>query len=238
MKHILILILGTVLVSIGLTACHDDESYAEQKEKERKVVGAFLKRSPLLLLGHDDDTLLNIPGINVISQEQFEAQDSMTDVSKNEFVLFSNTGIYMQIVRKGPGERLKHGEQTRVMTRYWEYNILADSLQSTDLTPYWIATPGILDVSNQYGTISASFNTEINGGGAMYLLYGVPNNNSKSVPSGWVVPLSYINLGRQKADDEGIALVRLIVPHGQGTADATSNVYPCFYEISYQRLRE
>ena len=67
----------------------------------------------------------------------------------------------------------------------------------------------------------------------MYMVY-----NKTSVPSGWIVPLSYVNLGRQVSADEGIAKVRLIVPHSQGQTDATSNVYPCFYEITYQEMRE
>lgn len=233
MKNIVTLTLAILLVGAAISSCDDEETYAEQKEKERKAVSAFLNRNPLLLLGVDDDTLLSTPKITVITQTQFEAQDSMTDVSKNEYVLFNSSGIYMQIVRKGPGERIKHGESKRVLCRYWEYNILGDSLQTTNMTPFWATNPEILDVSNNSGTISASFNTSINGGGAMYMVY-----NETTVPNGWILPMSYINLGRQTTADEGIALVRLIVPHSQGTSNATNNVYPCMYEISYQAMRD
>ena len=61
------------------------------------------------------------------------------------------------------------------------------------------------------------------------------HGTSTSVPSGWLVPLNYINVGRPEKDDDEIAKVRLIVPHSQGTADATSNVIPCYYEITYER---
>lgn len=233
MKKLLTLMLGIVLMGTALTSCNDDETYADQKEKERKAISAFLARDPLLLLGADDDTLLNTPKINVITEEQFVAQDSMTDVSKNEYVLFPSTGIYMQIVRKGVGEKIKHGERKRILCRYWEYNILADSLQTTDQVPYFIPTPAILDVSNNSGSISASFNTDINGGGAMYVVYG-----ETTVPAGWLMPLTYINVGRQTTADEGIAMVRLIVPHSQGTDNAANSVYPCFYEIKYQEMRD
>ena len=231
MRNLTLLLLG-ILLAGAISSCKDDESYAEQKEKERKAVAAFLKRDPLVLYGANDEVLLNTSKINVISQEKFEAQDSLTDVSKNEYVFFGNTGIYMQIVRKGEGAKLKHGETKRVICRYWEYNIIGDTLQSTDRTPYWATNPEILDVSNNSGTITASFNTSINNGGAMYMIYG-----STSVPSGWIVPLTYVNLGRYTSSD-AIALVRMIVPHSQGTANATSNVYPCFYEISYQEMRD
>ena len=49
------------------------------------------------------------------------------------------------------------------------------------------------------------------------------------------MPFNYINVGRPEKDDDEIAKVKLIVPHSQGTADATSNVVPCYYEITYER---
>ncbi len=233
MKKLTYILLACVLMGGILSACHDDESYADQKEKERKAVNAFISRDPLVILNASGDTLLNTGRINVISQQQFEQQDSMTDVEKNEYVLFGGTGIYMQIVRKGPGEKIQHGESKRVLCRYWEFNILGDSVQTANNVLYWATNPEILDLNNNSGTITASFNTEINGGGAMYMTY-----KSTSVPEGWIVPLSYINIGRQKAEDDGIAKVRVIVPHGSGHTDATSNVYPCFYEITYQEMRD
>ena len=107
-----------------------------------------------------------------------------------------------------------------------------DSVQTTNNSAYWQTNPDIMDVTNTYGTFTASFNTSVNGGGAMYQYYG-----SKAVPAGWLVPLTYINIGRQVSEDEEIAKVRLIVPHSQGHSDASSNVYPCFYEITYQEMR-
>jgi hypothetical protein len=102
----------------------------------------------------------------------------------------------------------------------------------SDVT-YWHAYPDVIDVTNTSGTFTASFNTTVNPGGAMYQVYG-----NTSVPSGWLTPLTYINLGRQLTSDEGIAKVRLIVPHSEGHTSATTNVYPCFYEILYQEMRE
>ena len=60
-------------------------------------------------------------------------------------------------------------------------------------------------------------------------------HSSSSVPSGWLVPMNYINIGRPENENEEIAYVKLIVPHSQGTADASSSVYPCYYEITYVR---
>lgn len=219
-------------VFLSLASCSDEETYAEQKEKESKAIRSFLKRD-ICILGQDGDTVCNVGKINVIEEKQFYAQDSMTNVEKNEYVLFKGTGVYMQIIRKGPGQKLAKGETKRVICRFIEYNILGDSLQLRNDVLYWHTNPEILDVENNSGTITASFNTSINGGGAMYLIY-----SNTSVPSGWIVPLSYVNIGRQKTPDEGIAKVRLIVPHSQGTTDATTAVYPCFYEITYQEMRD
>lgn len=237
MKKLIYMVVAILFCGMAFQACKDDETYAEQKEKEREAIAYFLGRSPLVLANSQGDTLLNISKINVISEEQFEAQDSMTDVSKNEFVLFRNTGIYMQIVRKGVGERIKDGESKRIVSRYWEWNILGDSMQTSDMVPYYATNPEIMNVTNNSGTISASFNTEVNGGGAMYLTYK-GNDGVLAVPSGWLLPLTYVNVGRQKTPDEGIAKVRIIVPHTSGHNYATTNVYPCFYEITYQEMRE
>lgn len=206
----------------GLQSCNDDETYAEKREKERDAISSFLRRDVAITL--NGDTLVDVGLINVISEDQFYRQDSMTNVANNEYVLFENTGIYMQIVRRGTGSKLLSGQTKSIICRYVEYNILTDAVQSNSSTAY----PDIMDVTNTYGTFKGSFNTTINGGGVMYNYYG-----SKAVPAGWLVPLTYICIGRQ-IDEREIAKVRLIVPHTQGHSDASSNVYPCFYEITYQ----
>lgn len=196
-------------------------------------MAAFLARDPMVLRNAVGDTMLYTKRIKVISEAEFYAQDSTTNVEENEYVLFGSSGIYMQIVRKGAGERIGNGETKRLVCRYYEYNILGDSLQTANNVLYWSTTPDIIDVSNNSGTITASFNTTVNGGGAMYQIY-----KNVSVPNGWLVPLNYVKVGRQTSPDEGIAKVRLIVPHSEGQNDATTNVYPCFYEITYQEMRD
>ena len=230
-KYICILL--TLLAgTLCLSSCSDDDTYADQKKRERKVIESFLKRD-MAILDEEGDTICHVGKINPITEAQFYAQDSTTNLEKNEYVLFSGTGLYMQIVREGVGEKLKSGDRKRILCRFIEYNILGDSLQLRDDVPFWHTNPEILDVSNNAGSFNASFNTPINGGGAMYLTYKDVN-----VPTGWVKPLSFIRLGRQVNYDEGIAKVRLIVPHSEGTSNATSNVYPCFYEITYQEMRD
>lgn len=226
--YMLLLLAGT---GWGLQSCDDGETYAEQRERERDAISAFLDRDVVIRSG-DGEELIHVGKINTISEGQFYAQDSTTNLERNEYVVFENTGVYMQIVRKGAGEKLKNGQQKRIICRYTEFNILRDSVQTTNNTAYWLTNPDIMDVTNTYGTFTGSFNTSVNGGGAMYQYYG-----STAVPSGWLVPFTYINVGRQLTSDEGIAKVRLIVPHSQGHSDASANVYPCFYEITYLEMR-
>ena len=232
-----------LLMALGaiLTACNNDETYAEKKEKERDAIASFIRRDAAIM--YEGDTVMHVGTIDVISEDQFHAQDSMTRVEfhydsdgrlvydRNEYVLFGS-GVYMQILRKGVGEKLESGRSKRVIARYFEYNILADSIQTRNDILYFSTTPDIIDISNSYGTFTATFSTD-NGGGAMYRFY-----NSTSVPSGWLVPFTYIRLGRQVNENDEIAKVRLIVPHSQGHSQANQNVYPCFYEITFQQMRD
>lgn len=228
-KHLIYYYIAAVVVVLSTIACKDTESYAEQKEKERKAINSFLNRDAVVV-NSVGDTLIHVGHINVITEDQFLAQDSTTDLEKNEYVLFGGTGVYMQIVRKGTGGKLESGQSKRIITRYTEFNILSDSVLTSNDILYFSTTPDIMDVTNSYGTFTASFNLE-NGGGAMYRAYG-----STEVPGGWLVPLTYVRIGRQTSP-EGIAKVRLIVPHTQGQSYARESVYPCFYEITYQETR-
>lgn len=227
-----LLLFCTILCAVAFVfdSCKKDETYAKQKSKERDAINTFIKTGPTLYDGEGTVLLQNPMPIQVIDEIQFENQGYTTDVSLNQYVLFPNTGIYMQIVRQGVGEKIKPGESKNIICRYWEYNLLTGSLLTTNRVPFFAQSPDVMNVSNNSGTISASFDS--NYAGAMYMAY-----NSLQVPKGWVVPLSYVKVGRQKEDEDGIAKVRIIVPHTQGTDVATQGVYPCIYEITYLEMR-
>lgn len=195
-----------------LMSCDDTESYADQKKKERSAIRSYIAKE----------------NIKVITEKEFHEQDSTTDVSKNEYVLFETTGVYMQIIREGCGEKLKDGETATVICRFKEWNLLTDSLQlANNIENSSLNFPDLMSVKNTSGTFKASF---IQGSSVMYSIYG-----SGSVPAGWLAPLSYIKIGRPAKPGEEIAKVKLIVPHTQGHQYASSGVYPCLYEITYQR---
>lgn len=204
MKKFIPSLFAALVMGAAFQACDDTETYADMKEKEREAIDAYIKSE----------------GIKVISLDEFYAQDSTTDVSKNEYVLFKDNGVYMQIVRKGVGAPIADGERAELIARYYEVNIKEGDTLSGNL--YDASNPDLLTVENKGGTYSGSFTS-----GWMYSAYG------SSVPSGWLVPMPYLHIGRK----EPIAKVRLIVPHSEGQSTATSYVYPCFYEITYRKGR-
>jgi hypothetical protein len=222
-RTLLVALSGLVLLS----ACSDSDTYADRVKKERKQISSFLKTGAAIRLSDSNDTLAYFQGdIKVISEEEFYAHDSTTNVSKNEYVLFSGSGVYMQIVRKGSGTKIKDNDNLTVLTRYVEYNIASDSLQTTNRVQAYAAAPDAMNVTKTNGLFSGRFTS-----GLMLSQY-----QSSSVPTAWLIPLSFVNVGRQDSP-EGTALVRLIVPSSQGQSDASYNVYPCAYEISYERGR-
>ncbi len=208
-KYLPLLLFAIALLGIT-TSCNDQETYAEQKEYENSRINAYIAKH----------------NINPISEELFHSRGDSTSVEKNEYVLFANSGIYMQIVEKGCGQKLKNGESGDVLCRYSEWNINGDSLQTfNDGTFSKTLSYDKFTVRNVSGSFTATF------------VFGVMANTygSTQVPTGWLVPLTYINLGRPENENEKIARVKIIVPHNQGQAYATSNVYACFYDITYQR---
>lgn len=202
MKKIGYLFLSLFVLGLCFQSCDDSETYADLKKKERRQIQSFIEKH----------------NINVITESEFFAQDSTTDVSKNEYVLFNDNGVYMQIEKKGSGEKIKDKEWKEVLVRFWEVYI--ETGDTTSVSNKLERDPDVFMCRNTSGSFTASFTS-----GNMYSTYG------SSVPTGWLIPLSYINLGRIQSD---LAKVRIIVPHSAGHSDASSSVYPCYYEITYQ----
>ena len=201
---------------MSICSCRHHETYAEQKEKERSAINRYIADSV----------------VNVITEEEFVANGYKTDLSRNEFVLFESTGVYMQIVRHGCGEKIKDGETATVLCRFTERNLMTDSLQLSNEVLVWGSIVDKMTVKNTLGTFTASFDSSSS---LMYSAYG-QSSGSTAVPSGWLVPFTFINLGREMKGEE-VAKVKLIVPHSEGHLYASQNVTPYLYEITYQRGR-
>ena len=212
MKKSYLSLLLLMLVAL-FASCDHTETYAEQKDKERAAINQYIADRH----------------IEVISEKAFIANGYKTDVAKNEFVLFENTGVYMQIIREGCGEKLKDGETATVLCRFDEYNLLTDSLILSNRVLTYSSQVDKMSVKNTSGTFRGSF---VKGASLMFARY-----QSAAVPSGWLVPFTYIKIGRPESAGDEIARVKLIVPHTQGQQYAAESVYPCFYDITYERGR-
>ena len=157
-------------------------------------------------------------GINVISYDEF-IKDTITDVENNEYVCIDD--VYMQIVRNPKGQekarQMYEGENLNMMARFFEYNISEGDTITGNI--YDTDNPDQLRMELSHGTYSATFTS-----GYMYSIYG------DAVPSGWLIPMPYLYFTRNSSQ---YAKVRLIVPHTKGTLNASSYVYPCFYEIKF-----
>lgn len=206
MKKLSILLVSVFLLGFAFQSCNNDKTYAEMKEDEREAIKRFIEKE----------------GINVISFEQFQQQDSTTNVKDNQFVLFSDNGVYMQIVNEGDGEKMEDGRQV-VLVRYVEKQISEGGSADT-LTGNWFSShPDEMMVQKSGKSYQATFTV-----GIMGSQYG------PAVPSGWLIPFNYIKIGRKIS---GRSKVKLIVPHSEGQMNASSYVYPCYYEITYQLAR-
>lgn len=210
-------IIGAFIVLYGLTmlfSCDNGETYADMKEREKNAINRFIK-------DHN---------IKVISQDQFFAQDSTTNKDENEFVLFNEDGIYMQIWDRGEGKSMVEfaKEQSTdstisktILCRFIEYDIEGGDTTVTNRYSSSIVDKMLVKYVHRSRRYSASF-TE----GKMMEKY-----KSSMVPQGWIKPLDYIRLTRNNGE---IAKVRIIVPHSSGTSNASGYVLPMYYEISYQ----
>jgi hypothetical protein len=197
-------VLAAVLLA---AACTDYETYGELKEKERDNISQFISDSSYV----------------IISEDQFHDQGDLT-VGDKQFVYLNKSGVYMQIVRQGCGEKIKDGETLDVICRFLEMSIQDTSKLFNNTYAF---DNDVMSVSRSGSTYNATFTS-----GVMLSCYGA------SVPEGWLVPLQYVNIGRLTKPEDELAKVRLIVPHSQGTtSNAKSNVIPYYYEITFQRGR-
>ena len=211
MKKFGILLMMVFGLGLAFQSCNNGKTYAEMKEDEREAIQRFIEKNE----------------IKVIDEDQFAEQDSMTNVAANEYVLFEESGVYMQVVERGNGELLEDGRH-ELLVRYVEERIVEDGTADTlslntvsNMYPY----PDEFILTKDKNSLSASFSTS----GAMSEAH-----SSAYVPSGWLLPLNYLKVGREIS---GRSKIKLILPHSQGTATASGQVFPCYYEITYQLSR-
>ena len=215
MKKIKLFFAVVCVVACCLQSCDNGKTYAEMKEEEADAINAWI-------LSHD---------YQVISEKDFYNQDTITN--ENQFVLFEESGVYMNIVQPGEGASKLSDGYYEIASRYIDGMFaVGDTLSvnypiytgnSSWSLPQYMLYPEVYKLTISGSSYSAAFTESYQ----MYSIYG-----TTSVPSGWLIPLKYVKPSRTTSSEK-VARVRLIVPHGQGTSQASQYVYPCYYEITY-----
>ncbi len=211
MKKLGVLMIIAFGLGFAFQACDNHKTYAELKEEERDAIRRFIE----------------VRDIKVIDEDQFFEQDTTTNVQQNEYVLFEESGVYMQVIERGGGELLEDGRY-EILVRYEEEEITEDGTTDTLSLNTWVnyyPHPDELMITKSGKSLSGSLNTA----GAMYSTHG-----STSAPSAWMLVFDYIKPGRKFSDRSHI---RLIVPHSEGTITASRSVTPAYYDIKYQLAR-
>ena len=110
MKKLIYIMSGLMALSLMLVSCKDEETYADQKEREAKQISKWLADNKIDVISMADflkDTITNNPVTG-------------PDSTLNQYVLFSDNGVYMQIIRRGEGRLMKSGEIWDLNARYTE----------------------------------------------------------------------------------------------------------------------
>lgn len=216
----------------SFAACNDSETYKDKRDRELDSISSFLRKENIKVISEDEFT------------RRWNDNQRLTDTAKNnnEWVLFNSNGIYMQVIDQGCGDYIKKGETADVLVRFDEYNLsYAAEMSNKCLTlsnnvPAYSYYVDKMSVTNTSGTFTGSFvNPKAS---LMALTYNSSYTGiSSTVPSGWLIPFSWVKIGRPKTDDERIAHVRLLVPHSYGTTSASGSVQACVYDMTLQKGR-
>lgn len=217
---------------LSFAACNDSETYKDKRDRELDSISSFLRKENIKVISEDEFT------------RRWNDNQRLTDTAKNnnEWVLFNSNGIYIQVIDQGCGDYIKKGETADVLVRFDEYNLsYAAEMSNKCLTlsnnvPAYSYYVDKMSVTNTSGTFTGSFvNPKAS---LMALTYNSSYTGiSSTVPSGWLIPFSWVKIGRPKTDDDRIAHVRLLVPHSYGTTSASGSVQACVYDLTLQKGR-
>lgn len=211
MKKLVYLFLALLVAGGLFQACDNSKTYAEQLEDEKRDVSRFIRDN----------------GIHVISQDEFERNDTVTNLDRNEYVALSD-GVYMQIVDRGSEENKTDtfANNNEICVRYIEKNIMGDSIESLNVfysgneNPLVYANPLVFryNVQGSY-TYGAVIEMDY-----MWMFLYRAQVRDWTVPAGWLLALPFVRNN---------AHVRLIVPSKMGHAALQSSNYviPYHYDI-------
>lgn len=206
MKKLVFLFLSLLAAGSIFQACDDSKTYAEMLEDEKNAVNRFISDN----------------GIRIISQEEFERNDTVTSLDRNEYVSLSD-GVYMQIVSRGVEDKTDtFATNNEICVRYVEQDIM-----TRDTTCWNVFLKGWEDYNIFYDQPSVF--RYVAQGSYVYgtflqidFAWGEAYQGLTAVPAGWLLALPFVRNG---------AHVRLIVPSKVGHDVGQRDVKPYFYDI-------
>ena len=179
MKKIKLFFAVVCVVACCLQSCNNGKTYAEMKEDEADAINAWI-------LNHD---------YQVISERDFYNQDTITN--ENQFVLFEESGVYMNIIQPGEGTSKLADGYYEMASRYFEIamqnrdgmfavgDTLSGNMNLLDYPAYrvnsswslsqYMLYPEVYKLTIRGSSYSAAFTESYQ----MYSIYG-----TTSVPSG------------------------------------------------------
>lgn len=172
MKKLIGGIFAILILAVIFSACDDTESYADKLKKEKKNISNFLSENNIELI------------------YEYPEEGKFKD---NQFFFDKSTGIYLQVVDTGNGNRASaNGTLTKVNVRYKQTRMLPDT------TTY--------SIMGNYGDQPLSF---------VYGLTTTYTNSSSSYSNGYyflspalAYPLKYVG-------EQGV--VKMLIPFSQGS---------------------
>ena len=100
--------LTIAVLLMSFASCNKSETYAEKKARESEQIQNFISERNIKVIKLDEflrDTITDNP-------------EEGPDKTLNEYVLFPENGVYMQIVRRGEGTALEDGETRLLNVRF------------------------------------------------------------------------------------------------------------------------
>lgn len=101
MKKILFAIIACVAL-VSMASCSDTETYADQRNRERDSISAFLRNEQITVISEKDFKERWENGVTPLTDTV-----SVKNGGKNEYVLFESNGIYMQVLEQGCGDYIQ-----------------------------------------------------------------------------------------------------------------------------------
>ncbi len=188
-------VLGLICFIIGLcvvfAACSSSETYADKLKNERKNISRFINEH------------------NIVVLNQYPASGVFKE---NEYFRDPLTGVYINVIDSGNGNRASSSKRSEVNVRFWD----AMTLPTADSDTVSNNVAGLQPISLTYGIVATYSSNNTSSLDYYYLSTGI------------TAPLQYVGEN---------ARVRLIVPFATGSTYQLAAFKAMYYtQLQYTRI--